>query len=470
MTHLRHAQKSSAGARRGARSLRSDRQAGVAVTIAVLFPTMIAMGLLAVDAVRAYSQDSLVRNATQLAALAGQQKLINYYNLGATAGTALVVSKSAEIGRGNVASAADTSNVIQSTTLGTWNAGNATFTSLADSGSKSPNAVQVIGHASVDTYFAGAFGIPTLPISKDATATFGPPAPINVIVLNDMGGPNPNQSLGIPGSAQANWWAQQQAADVAIMRCVQNSGNTSSHFGVTGFVEQGYTLQALTTVSSSGDATAVSNNINNVGSFNFQYCRQSKAAHLCHGSNVAAAIYSATAQLSGANYAAGNNHIVILTNELPIYDPTATAGAPLVYTAAMGTGVTVGSGKGADGVTPAGTGSSGTALCGTSPICSSTNLKQMAEGQAAAAGTAVSGGRKAITVSTVYFSGDASTPAGSAAAFANEIASWNQNGGVSVTTSVLTDTSSGGVTTPGVATQAKNVCQFLGATLKLASF
>jgi Flp pilus assembly protein TadG len=432
------------------RSLRTDRRAGMAVLIALLFPALIAMGLLAVDAVRAYSQASLVSYATQMAALAGSGSLGNYYSLGASRGGSAISTQAATIGDANAASSADLSAVIQATTRGTWNSSSATFTSLATSGSTAPNAVQVVGQTILSTYFGGAFGTPTITITKSAVASLGMTRPFNVIVLNDMGGPNPNQSLGFPGAAQDDWWAQQQAADLAILNCIGNSGNAASQFGVTGFLEQGYTLQPLMTVNSGTNATTISNNINNVGSANFQYCRESKGAHQCHGSNVAGAIYSAISQFSGASYVGANNHIVILTNELPVYDPTV---AKTVYTLAMGTGVTV------SGSPAVGTGSSATALCGSSPVCTSANLQQMAEGQAAAAGAAVTGGRSGITISTVYFSGDTNTPSGKAASYATEIATWVKNRGLALTTSSLA----------GVATQAATVCKMIGATPQLSS-
>lgn len=454
------------------RSLMTERRAGIAVFIAFLFPTLIAMGLLAVDAVRAYSQASLVNFATQMAALAGGSTIGDYYSQGATKGSASIGHLAAVIGDANAASSANLSAVIQSTTLGNWDPTHATFTSLATSGSTAPNAVLVIGQTTMSTYFGGAFGTPTITITKSATATLGTPKAFNAIVLNDMGGPNPNQSLGIPGSAQANWWSQQQAADLAILKCIKSAGNTASNFGVTGFVEQAYVLQALTSVNSGTNATTIGNNINNVGSSNFQYCRESKAAHMCHGSNVVSAIDAAIAQFSGAAYAGASNNIVILTNELPVYDPAAVlpTNPAVVYTTAMGTGVTVGPGIGPAGVTLAGSGGSAVAWCGASPVCTATNLKQMAEGQSVAAGQAVTSGRAGIVISTVYFSGDASTPAGSATAYATEIASWAKNGGIVLTTSSLNDVLTGGtVTTPGVATQAGKVCKMIGATLQLTS-
>jgi hypothetical protein len=443
----------------------------MAVFIALLFPMMIAMGLLAVDAVRAYSQASLVNFATQMAALAGGSTIGSYYSQGNAQGVVSISRQAAVIGNANAASSADLSAVVQSTTLGTWDATHATFTSLATSGSTLPNAVQVIGQTTISTYFGGAFGTPTIKITKSATATLGTAKAFNVIVLNDMGGPNTTQSLGIPGSAQANWWAQQQAADLAILKCIQGSGNTVSQFGVTGFVEQGYILQALATVNIGINVTTIGNNINNVGSANFQYCRQSTSAHLCHGSNVAGALYAAISQFSGPSYVGASNNIVILTNQLPVYDPTAVIPThpPVVYTTAMGTGVTVGSAFGPHGVTLAGSGRSASDLCGASPVCTNTTMKQMAEGQAVAAGQAVTNGRNGLIVSTVYFSGDASTPAGSATRYATEIASWTKNGGMVLTTSHLTDVTEDGGTSPGVATQAGKICQMIGATLRLSS-
>jgi Flp pilus assembly protein TadG len=452
------------------RTLRTDRRAGIAVFIALLFPALIAMGLLAIDAVRAFSQATLLSTATQAAALAGGMNIGNYYSQGATLGGASVSTKAALIGDANAASSANLASAIQQTLLGNWNTSNSTFTSLATSGTTSPNAVLVTGTLTMPTYIGGAFGTPTISITKTATATLNSNTPFNVIVLNDMGGPNTTQSLGIAGSAQARWWAQQQAADVAILRCLQAAGNTSSKFGVTGFVEQGYTLQAMATVNSGTNATTITNNINNVGSSYFQYCRQSKSAKMCHGSNVAAAIKSAVAQFNAITTTGASNNIVILTNELPLYDPTvATGQSPvLYYTIAEGTGVTVGTTTGPTGAKVA-TGSSTTALCGTSPVCTTTNLIQMAEGQAAAAGRATSSGGPGLRISVIYFSGDNGTVAGKAATDWAEISSWVQNGGMAAQTSSLTTTTNDGTTTLGVVAQAGKFCQLLGSTLATAS-
>jgi len=223
------------------RSILAERRAGMAVFIALLFPVLVAMGLLAVDAVRAYSQASLVGFATQMAALAGGNSIGDYYSQGHVNGATSIRTTSATIGDATTASSANLSNVIQSTTLGTWDSTAFTFTPLATGSSASPNAVQVVGQTTLSTYFGGAFGVPTITITKSATAAIGT-TPFNVVVLNDMGGPNQSQGLGATMSNQAYWWAQQLKADIAVLGCVQASGNTPSMFGLTGFVDQSYVL------------------------------------------------------------------------------------------------------------------------------------------------------------------------------------------------------------------------------------
>ncbi len=441
-------------------TLRNDRRGGMTLFVALAFPATIAMGLLAIDAVRAYSQASQINFATQAAALAAGSQLGNYYSQGATNGTTAISAAASTIANANIA---NLSNVTSSTTvtLGNWDSVSSTFTGLAV-GSTSPNAVQVVGSATINTILASSFvGQPSLTVSKTAVATLGSPKTFNVIVLNEMGGPNLNQGLGVPGSAQANWWTQQQAADLAILNCVAAAGNTASQFGITGYVEQAYTLQALTPLSSASVKTTIANNINNVGSSKFQYCRQSKSAQACHGSNVAAGIYSAISQFSGAAYASTSNHIVVLTNELPIYDPTANPAQNIVatnYSLAMGTGVSQ--------VNGVWTGGAATGICngaaGTT-TCTNTLLQEMAEGQAVTAGTAVPSGRSGITISTIYYSTDNNTV--SPTAVATEIASWTKNGGLSMRPYSYTDTASAG----GFVTQAAKVCQMIGATLRLAS-
>ena len=473
-----------------ARRFHVDRRAGMTMFIAVLFPAMIAMGLLAVDAVRAYSQAMLVRNATQLAAMAGAGVLRNYYTQGAAQGTSTIQTEAAAIGNASSSSSVDLSdryncNITNDLThcdlitLGNWDTTTLTFTSLATSGTTNPNAVQAIGQATVATFFGGIFGVPTLPITKSASAaTYASTKPINIIVLNDMGGPNINQGLNgyafnkdaRPQSPQQGWWAAQQAADLAIVQCIQNSGNPTSQLGFTGFVDKSYILKPLTTVNNGTGAAAIIDTINDRSDAVFQFCRQTKAAVLCHGTNVAAALQSAIAQFKDPAYAGGNNHIVIITNELPLYDATAAqAHVDWHYSLGMGTGVIVGPGVGPDGTTLAGTGTSPTALCDSqaSPaLCTSTNLKQMAEGQAAAAGQA------GITISTIYFSGDVATPPGQATAYAREIASWTANQGVPLVTPLLTDVVVNGTKFPGVSSQASNLCNMLtgGSALRTASY
>jgi hypothetical protein len=430
------------------------------VFVAVAFPAVIAMGLLAIDAVRAYSQASQINFATQAAALAAGSQLGNYYSQGATTGTSTISAAATTMADANTANLSNVTNAT-TVTLGNWDSAASTFTGLA-AGSTSPNAVQVIGNATINTILAGSLvGQSSFTVTKKAVATLGSAKTFNVIVLNDMGGPNINQGLGVPGSAQASWWAQQQAADLAILNCVAASGNAASQFGITGFVEQGYTLQPLTAIASTSVKTTISNNIGNVGSAAFQYCRQSKSAKACHGSNVASGIYAAISQFAGAAYASTSNHIVVLTNELPIYDPTTNPAQSIVatnYSPAMGTGVSQ--------VGGVWTGGAATGICngaaGTT-TCTNTLLKQMAEGQAVTAGTAVSGGRSGITISTIYYATDNNVAAPTAAA--TEIASWSKNGGLTMSPSSYTDTAAKG----GFVTQAAKVCQMIGATLRLAS-
>ena len=438
------------------------------IFMAFLFPAMITVGLLAVDGARAYSQAAMVNYATQAAALAAGSRLGNYYSQGAAAGTASITAAATTISNANIG---NLPNVTSTTTvtLGTWDSVASSFTSLGASGA-SPNAVQVIGQATIATLLGGTVGTPSLTVTKTAVATLGTAKTFNVVVLNDMGQPLKNLSYGKVGSDPYLFWQAQRVADQTILNCIANSGSSASQFGVTGFVEKAFILQALTTVNKTNAAT-MSNQLLDLLNPSYQYCWQSKAgAPACHGSNVAAGIYSAIQQFSNASNLGASNHIVIITNELPLYDPTA---APVTYTLAMGTGVSVSGGKG--------TGSSGTALCGASPVCNNAYLLEMAEGQAAAAGAgvAVTGGTLSFTVSTIYYSGDARTPAGSAGAYATEIGSWVKNGGLALTTAsktpyTFTYTVSGTTTKttyiiPDLATQAANVCQMIGSSLQVAS-
>lgn len=437
-----------AGSHRPDRTLLGDRRAGVAVFIALFFPMAIALGLLAVDGVRAYSQASQINFATQAAALAAGSQLGDYYSQGATAGGVAIQAAATTISNANFVSLANVTNRSATVTLGRWDSTNSTFTVLGEG--TNPNAAKVVGQGTINTILGGAFGIPTLPVTKIAVATLGTPGPFNIVVLNDMGANNSKNALGGVGGtsgAQSQLWAQQQAADQAILKCIQNSGNTSSKMGVIGFIAQGYVVQSLKTVNSGSNAATIKSAISSA-----TYCAHDKAQPQCYGTNVAGGIYAAISQFSGVT---GNNNILIITNQEPLSNNT---GNPIIYTASdgtktvvtnyqltMGTGVSV-----ANGV---GTGSSATALCGNSPTCTSAMLLEMAEGQAAAAGAA------GITVSVVYFSGDSGTPSGSANAYYTEMSGWVKNGGLAQTTSTLS-------AVPGL---AGNVCRMIGATLQVAS-
>jgi len=165
--------------------------------VALAFPATIAMGLLAVDAVRAYSQASQINFATQAAALAAGSQLGNYYSQGAANGTTAISAAASTIANANVA---NLSNVTSSTTvtLGNWDSVSSTFTGLA-AGSTSPNAVQVIGSATINTILASSFvGQSSLTVSKTAVATLGSPKTFNVIVLNEMGGTEHQSRPGRP--------------------------------------------------------------------------------------------------------------------------------------------------------------------------------------------------------------------------------------------------------------------------------
>ena len=440
-------------------TLASDRKGSMAIMLALLFPTMIALGLLAVDAARLYSQVSLFNQAMQMAALAGGTKIGSYYSQGATAGATTIQNFTTTIARSNATLLTDatTSSTI-TTTLGNWSG--STFTSLATSNGTTPDAVQVTGSANLPTIFAGLLtGATSFPVSKTSVSTLGSAATFNVIVLNDIGSNVSTAQVQPIFGSQGLYWAQVQAADTAILNCVANSGISAAKFGVTAFHGSATTYQALTTVSTAAATTTVSNTINNVGSTAnsgkgvFVYCNQYKtpAAPACRGTNVAAGLYSAISQFSGAAYVGANNHILIIDSQMPIVDPRSPS---MTYDQSTGTYVSSSGGRG--------TGSSATSLCGASgqSACTTSSLLVMAEGQAIAAGTAVSGGRAGITISTLYYSGDAgvaSTPSGQSSLYTSEMATWAQNGGTSIATATLTD----------IPTQAANICKLIRSTSQL---
>ena len=286
---------------------------------------------------------------------------------------------------------------------------------------RAPNAVQVTETASYNTFFGALIGKSSVNISKTAVASLGSATTFNVIVLHDMSASfSPNL-------------AQQQAADQAILDCISSSGTSTSTFGITQFNGKSTLYQPLTVVNGTtggvSNYTTLKNKITALAN-----CGQT-GGPTCSGSNAASGIYSIIQQYSGAAYVNSNNHVVIITDGVPN----------------VNTSVTYGQTEGTF-VNSTGTGIATTGLCTTK--CTNANLLTMANGQAAIAGTAVSGGRAGLIVSTIYYSG--STPTGSQSTYTTLLAGWKKNGGISMVAP----------TTAQISGSSGGICSLMGYQLK----
>ena len=116
---------------------------------------------------------------------------------------------------------------------------NSTFTSLAASGSTTPNAIQVTAlntaaNGNPVTIPLGSFvGDPTMDLTSTATASFATGQNFDTIVINDL-----SESFKSEISEQRN-------ADLAILNFVEGGAATTS-FGITTFDGHSTTYQALT--------------------------------------------------------------------------------------------------------------------------------------------------------------------------------------------------------------------------------
>ena len=376
------------------------KQGGTVVLVAVAFPALIGFGVLITDVPYLYYRHLLLRQTTQAAALAGANELKTYYTSGNNSSSAIVAAaqsfSKANMPTANYGTVVQASNVI----LGNLDATNSTFTSLASSGGKSPNAVKVIGLNTtangnpVTTFFGNIFNLTSVNMSSTAVATYATGQTFNTIILNDL-----SQSFSSEIS-------NQKAADNAILDCVKNSSGSQSKFGITTFDGHSSIYQSLSQASTT--LTLIQTLLNSLKSCGLL------GMSSCSGSNVASGIYSAIQQFSGPAYANTNNNVVIITDGVPNADA-------ITYTRA-------------DGIYP--TASSTTPTCTTH--CTDANLLTMAQNQAAAAKAA------GINISTIYYSGD--TPAKNQASYAASLKSLVTGTGVAMvapTAAAITTTFAG---------------------------
>jgi Flp pilus assembly protein TadG len=372
--------------RHAAARLLSSRRAAISLFVALALPALIALGLLIVDAPYLYFRSLLLRQTVQAAALAAASNLTTYYTSG-NGSTSSIVTAAQSFGTANMPSA-KYGTVIQANkvVVGNLDATNTTFTSLATSGGTSPNAVQVTGLNTaansnpVSLIFSRLINKPSFDMTKTAVASFGTGQTFDTIIVNDL-----SQSFS---SSIAN----QRAADNAILNCVSSSAGSQSQFGITTFDGHSNIYQALSQAST------------NLSTLQTKISALNSCGHAgtpaCSGSNVAAAIYSAIQQFSGASYANARKNIVVITDGVPNADA-----------------ITYGT---ADGIYP--TPTSTTPTC--TNHCTDANLLTMAQNQAAVAKA------NSISISTIYYSGD--TPASQQASYAAALATLVTGTGVAM--------------------------------------
>jgi|GEM_PF-2451460 len=446
-----------------------DKRAGMTILISFLIPAMIAIGLLGIDAVRALSQAAQINYATQLAATAAAAAV---NTVGADSG-ATVQSYATTIAQANFPGL--TSSDV-SVVTGTYNTSTNIVTPPANGAVAT--AVQVTSSVTVSTVLGGLFGVPTLAITKTSISSIpttpggtgsNPPVNgvvntnVNILVLNDVE-KTFNSIYGYPDLGP------ELSADLAILKCLHGNGGANAKFGIIPFAllppvnvltKPSAFITPLTSVGSTfatlSAKLATAMTVGNVSSGNqvVPYCTQpfnpkQNATPSCRGSNVASALYAAIQVFSASAYQGANNHIVIITDELPSADPAqGTPGGANYSTVAFGGFVAKTNGVWATTATaPACAPNSSTSTC------TNADLTTWAEGQAAIAG------QNKIIVSTVYYA-DATVATAAQSAADTEIASWVQNGGfhkMATATSQITPTSA-------VTTAASNVCQYFGSRL-----
>ncbi|HTW70973.1 MAG TPA: TadG family pilus assembly protein [Acetobacteraceae bacterium] len=352
--------------------------------MALLFPVFIVLGILAANVGYIYYRQLLLRQTVQAAALAGASNLATYYS-SSNDSTATVVAQAQAFASANeppatygtVVPAADV-------TLGTWS--NGTFTSLAASGSTTPNAVQVTGlntaanGNAVSILLGSLVGIPTANMTSTATASFATGQNFDTIIINDL-----SQSFKSEIS-------EQRSADDAILNCVSGGAATTSLFGITTIDGHSSTYLALTQAST--NMSTIESAINSLN-----YCGTALMP-VCSGSNVASGIYSAIQQFNSVSSANAIKNIIIITDGVPNADS-------IIYTIA-------------DGIYP--TPTSTTPVC--TILCTDANLLTMALDQAADAYAA------GINISTIYYSGD--TPTSEQSSYAASLAGLRKGVGVSL--------------------------------------
>ena len=352
-----------------------DRGAAIGLIVTLLFPVLLGFGLLIVDGARLYHHILMVRQAAQAAALAGGNKLTSYYTSG-NGSTSQIVAAAQQFALLNApAGKYGTLVAASDITVGNWDLASAAFTSLAQSGGSTPNAVQVTGRSTsangnaLTTLFGGMFGKGATDVSSTAITSYATGKSFHVILVNDM------------TNSFSNALTQQKAADQAILDCVKNSSGPTSQFGLV-MTNGRYTVYQTPIVVST-NYNALKTKITNITS-------SSCGTNCGTGSNVAAGLYEANVLFGNTQYNDTFKNVVIITDGVP-------SASNFTYTRA-------------EGIYP--TPASNTAVCTSN--CSDANLLTMAQNQAAYARS------QKISISTIYYSGN--TAANQQASYAASLA------------------------------------------------
>lgn len=366
----------------------SDRRAGVALLVALLFPILVGFAMLGIDGAYMYYRNLMLRQTVQAAALAGGNVIASYYTSG-TNSSATVVSRAQQFATANMPTATY-GTVVAATdiALGNWDIATSTFTSLASSGGTAPNAVSVTGRNAsssnnpVSLFLGNMYAKPSIDLTSNAITSYATGQSWHTIVINDLSGSfSPSIS-------------RQRSADQAILDCVKNSTGPLSNFAIIGITGHYTVWQSL--VQASTNYAAVSSRISALKS-----CDNS-GAPACSGSNVSSGIYRATKSdmFGSSTYVGAAKNIIIITDGVPNANS-------FTYTRE-------------DGAYPSP--SSATPTCTSS--CTDANLLTMAQNQATYANSL------GISVSTIYYSGG--TPTNQQASYAASLATLRRGTGISL--------------------------------------
>jgi hypothetical protein len=174
-----------------------EEKGGLAVLVAFMTFSLIAITSLAADIGVAKSKRVNIQAATDMGALAGVHKLM--------VGGAQISDVVNEAR--NIANANDGNATYATPEVGVWNWNNNTFTAGA---AGTPNAVRVTSTGSVSTYFAKIFGAENLSAASESIAAYGTPTASSCLIpfgLEDtvLDGHEYGDIIDISRASAGNW-------------------------------------------------------------------------------------------------------------------------------------------------------------------------------------------------------------------------------------------------------------------------